>query len=325
MRALVTGATGFIGRHLCRALTAAGDDVIALVRPTSNRAGVAAARFAIGDVTDPASLIAAVAEVDVVFHLAAMLGAPWHPDFLTTNAVGVRNVCAAAAQAARPPRVVATSSIAAAGPARGARTEDDPPAPVSRYGASKLAGEQAAREFAARVPITIVRPPVVFGGGDLAMLPAFRMAARGVAVAPGRGRVSLIHVTDLVAAIRAAAVRGEALTPDGVGRGIYFAGADESPAIPELARRVAAAVGRPRALIVPAPAWAVWAGALVGEAIGRLGGYDLFSRDKAREATAGDWVCATGKARDQLGWTPAATLDARLAETAADYRAAGRL
>ncbi len=325
MRALVTGATGFIGRHLCRALTAAGDDVVALVRKTSRRDGVEARGFAVGDVTDPASLAAAVADVDVVFHLAAMLGSPWHPDFLTTNAVGVRNVCAAAAQAARPPRVVATSSVAAAGPARGARTEDDPPAPVSRYGASKLAGEQAAREYAARVPISIVRPPVVFGGGDQAMRPAFRMAARGVAITPGRGRVSLIHVTDLVALLRAAALAGETLTPDGVGRGIYFGGVDESPAIGDLARRIAIAVGRPRALILPAPAAAVWAGALVGEAIGRLGGNDLFSRDKAREALAGDWVCATGKARAQLGWAPAASLDARLAETAAAYRAAGQL
>jgi nucleoside-diphosphate-sugar epimerase len=329
MRALVTGATGFIGRHLCAALRAAGDDVTALVRPSSNRGALEAlgVGFAVGDVNDAASVAAAVdgAGAEVVFHLAAMLGSPWHPDFLRTNAAGVRHIAAACAAAASAPRLVITSSMAASGPSPGRpRVEDDPPEPVSRYGASKLAGEQAARELAARVPITVVRPPIVFGGGDRAMLPVFRLAARGLAVAPGAGAVSLSHVADLVTLIRAAAA-GETLAPDGTpGHGVYFGGADESPTIPELARRVAAVVGR-RALVVPVPRWVVRAGGAVGELWGRAGGYDLFSRDKAREALAGDWVCSTAKARSQLGWAPAAPLDARLAETAADYRSAGWL
>ena len=326
MQALVTGATGFIGRHLCAALVRAGDDVTALVRPTSNRAALEAlgVRFAIGDVNDPASLRFDGAEV--VFHLAAMLGSPWHPDFMRTNAAGVRHVAAACAAAGA--RLVATSSMAASGPSTPlgrARTEDDPPSPVSRYGASKLAGEQAARELAAKVAITIVRPPVVFGGGDHAMLPLFKLAARGVAPVPTRNAVSLVHVEDLVGLLRAAAT-GETITPEGVGQGVYFGGFDETPSWPELARRVASAVGT-RALSFAPPRFVLAAGAAVAERYAKWRGsdFELLSGDKAKEALAGDWVVSTAKARAQLGWAPARSLDERLAETAAAYRAAGLL
>jgi nucleoside-diphosphate-sugar epimerase len=330
VKALVTGATGFIGRHLCAALRAAGDDVTALVRPTSRREALDAlgVRFAVGDVGDPASLPAAVAGAEVVFHLAAMLGSPWHPDFLKTNAVGVRNVAAACASAARPPRMIVVSSMAAAGPSPSpgvVRVEDDPPAPVSRYGASKLAGEQAARELAGKLPITVVRPPVVFGGGDRAMLPLFQLAGRGVAVTPGRGALSLVHVEDLVALLRAA-VAGETLAPEGSpGRGVYFGGFDEHPSWPELARRVAAAMGRQRMLTLAAPRWMLTVGGAAAERWARWRGsdFELLSSDKAKEAKAGDWMCSAAKAAAQLGWRPAASLDERLAETAAAYRAAG--
>ena len=327
MKALVTGATGFIGRHLCAALVRAGDDVTALVRASSNRAPLErlGVRFAVGDVNEPASLDFTGAEV--VFHLAAMLGSPWHPDFLRTNATGVRHVAAACAAAGA--RLVCTSSMAASGPSTPlgrARTEDDAPAPVSRYGASKLAGEQAARELAAKVAITIVRPPIVFGGGDHAMLPMFKLAARGIAPVPVKDALSLVHVEDLVALLRAAAL-GETLTATGVGQGVYFAGLIETPRWTELAARVAAAVGRARVLSFAPPRFLLAAGAGVAERWARWRGsdFELLSGDKAREALAGDWIVSAAKARAQLGWSPAAPLDQRLAETAAAYREAGLL
>ncbi|HVK75342.1 MAG TPA: NAD(P)-dependent oxidoreductase [Kofleriaceae bacterium] len=332
MKALVTGATGFIGRHLCAALRAAGDEVTALVRSTSRRDALEplGVTFAVGDVNQPASLASAADGADVVFHLAAMLGAPWHPDFLRTNADGVRHVAEACASLPRPPRLVVTSSAAASGPSPApgvARVEDDRPTPVSRYGESKLAGEQAARDLAGRLPITIVRPPVVFGGGDRAMLPLFQMAARGLAVTPTRDQVSLVHVEDLVALLRAAAA-GETLATDGPpGRGVYFGGFDEAPTWPALARRVAAAVGRSRTLTLTPPRWMLAAGGAAAERWARWRGtdFELLSGDKAREGLAGDWIVSPAKAGAQLGWRPAASLDARLADTARAYRADGLL
>src|SRR5581483_5661701 len=97
-------------------------------------------------------------------------------DFFEVNERGTRFVAEACAAQTFPPRLVLVSSVAAAGPApRGqVRTEADPPAPVSHYGRSKLAGERAAAKFAASVPITIVRPGVVFGPRDTGFVQVLR-------------------------------------------------------------------------------------------------------------------------------------------------------
>jgi len=327
VRALVTGASGFIGRALTRVLVDAGDNVTCLVRESSNRAPLEAlgVRFAVGDVTQPESLVDAAVGVDVVFHLAAMLAEPWHPDFLRTNALGVRHILDACAAVKAPPRVVLTSSMAAAGPSPdGPRTEDDPPDPVSRYGASKLAGEAAAREYADRVPVTIVRPPVVFGPGDTAMLPAFRAARRGIGVVYNRAAFSMIHVDDLARLLRTVALSGAICARAGsLGRGVYFGADEQAPTARELWALLGRAMGR-TVRVLPVPSAVVHVAGLVAEAAGRLGASTLLSRDKTAEATAGSWVCSTAKARG-LGWSPAAPLDARLSETGAWYRAQGML
>ncbi len=333
--ALVTGATGFIGRRLVAALLARGDEVIALARPSSDRSGLLALpvgagghlRFALGDVTDGGSLQQAAAGVDVVYHLAAMLKAPWHSDFMRTNAEGTALMARAAGALAPPPVLVAVSSVAAAGPSPPgrARHEGDAPAPVSRYGRSKLEAGAGARAYASAVPITLVRPPVVFGPEDRAALPLFAACARGLQVVPGFGepRLSMIYVDDLCAALIAAAAGGEAHEAAHDGRGVYFAAAVEQPSIAELGVLIGSALERRvRVLRVPAPLCLAVGAA--GEAVARLRGVaSIVNLDKMREATAGSWCCDASKARAQLGFAPAATLAERLRSTALWYRAEG--
>lgn len=330
-RALVTGATGFIGARLVRALLARGDEVTALVRASSDRSQLEplGVRFAVGDVTDADSLRAPAAGADVVFHLAAMLKQPWDPGFLTTNADGVGHVADACAAAEVPPVLVAVSSIAAAGPARQSRPlrEDDPPHPVSQYGDAKLRGERAAIERAGRVPVTIVRPPIVFGEGDRTALPMFKAVARGVHPVPsGDPTTSMIHVDDLAAALAAAAERGERVPADATpGAGIYYAAAEEIPAFSEVGRMIAAGLER-SVRMVPAPAAFTHVLGAAVEAVARLRGKaGILSRDKAREATAGSWACTAAKARRDLDFTPARPLAERLHQTARWYREQGWL
>lgn len=331
-RALVTGGTGFIGGHLVETLCARGDEVTCLVRATSDRARLEAlgCSFAVGDITDAASITAAAGEADVVYHLAAMLKQPWHPEFMSTNADGTRVVARACAEADAPPVLVAISSIAASGPAPEgrARVEADPPAPVSRYGASKLGGEAAARELAAALPITLVRPPVVVGERDTASLPLFQTAARGVHMVPGRGhdRLSMVHVVDLVAAIIAAGDHGERLPADDDerGTGIYFACADEHPTVRELGALLANAVGRDRVRVIAAPRALTKLIGGVAEGVARLRDKpSILNYDKMLEANAGSWECSADKARTQLGWRPGAPLVARLEQTGTWYREQG--
>jgi nucleoside-diphosphate-sugar epimerase len=202
-KALVTGATGFIGSKLTERLLADGNDVTCLVRDPARAQALRAlgVRLALGDVRDPDAMLAAVDGADVVYHLAGMVRAFRSDEMMETNARAFRNVADACAQCTTPPRLIFVSSLAAAGPSPAGRprVESDPPAPVSNYGRTKRAAELIAEEYAARIPITIVRPPIVFGEGDQNMLAVFRSIFRlGIHLALGvaYSRYSLIHVSD---------------------------------------------------------------------------------------------------------------------------------
>jgi len=215
VRTLVTGASGFIGVHTARALIAAGHEVVALVRPRSPREALEAVgvrSWALGDLAEPESLARAVVGVDAVIHLASLLKVPWKPEFRSVNIGGTAALAEACAAQVRPPVLVVVSSLAAGGPAPQdrARTEQDGAQPVSAYGHMKLACEAAARAQAARVPVTIVRPPMVIGEGDRWALGLFTSAQKGLHVVPSRApsRVCLIHAADLAPVLVRAVERG---------------------------------------------------------------------------------------------------------------------
>jgi len=337
-KTLVTGISGFVGLHLAKTLVARGDRVVGLVRPTSrvDRLEALGVEFVTGDVTDPASLRKAVSGVDLVIHLAGLVKAFSREEFVRVNEQGTRNVAAACRDLTTPPVLVVISSLAAAGPSTldRPRREEDPAAPVSHYGHSKLAGERAAAEFSADIPVTIVRPPIVFGEYDPNSLEMFRPIARpGIHVVPGfrQRSVALIHAADLSAGLVLAADRGARLAPVGdatsdPGQGYYFFADDEQPNYADLGRRIGVALGRRRVRVVRVPEWTSWSVATASEMAARLRGRpSILNRDKIREATAGSWICSVDRARDELGFRPAASLDERLRQTAESYRQSGQL
>ncbi|MGA2620936.1 MAG: NAD-dependent epimerase/dehydratase family protein [Thermoguttaceae bacterium] len=235
---LITGANGFIGAHLLQELVARGHDVTCLVRCSSvlERIRRLAVRLVEGDITDRESLPAAVAGQEVVFQLAGCLRALRVEQFFEVNQQGLSNVAWACARLGTPPVLVACSSLAAVGPSAAGRPriESDRPAPVSYYGRSKWAGERALRPWADRLPITIVRPPVVFGESDRATRELFWPIARlGLHLAPGwrEQRFSLIHAADLVALLILAAERGKRIVPAAAGDSPSDAGDHPDPAV----------------------------------------------------------------------------------------------
>jgi nucleoside-diphosphate-sugar epimerase len=330
---LVTGASGFIGRHLVRRLIELGDRVSCLVRTTSriDELRSAGAQVITGDVTDCASIgrALAVSKAGVVFHLAGLTKTLRTDDFLRVNAGGVESVGAACAERTDKPVLVVVSSLAAAGPCavNRPRVESDLPIPVSNYGRSKLAGEQAAGMYAGRVPISIIRPPIVFGSGDRGVLEMFRPIARwGIHAVPGRSeqRFSLIHVADLVEGLLLAAEKGERLHSNGLpGQGVYFMATEDELTYTELGQAMAIALGKKRATVVHLPGPLVRLVGFCGDAMGRIRQRPAWvNSDKMTEAMAGSWMCSSAKARTHLGWSTAAALADRLHETAQWYRQA---
>jgi nucleoside-diphosphate-sugar epimerase len=231
---------------------------------------------------------------------------------------------------------VCVSSLAATGPAADGRPRiaTDPPGPVSHYGRSKRAGEQAAAAFADRVPITIIRPPMVFGEGDRASLPLYTMIARwGIHLVPGRGRnrVSLVHAADLAELMILAAQRGTRIKPPGAadarpGRGYYFAACPEAPAYADLGQMIGAAVGRSRVKLLRVATPLVWMVAAAGSALARIRRRPAYMNlDRVREVMAGSWLCSPQAAIEELGFSVKASLADRLRQTAAWYRQEGWL
>jgi nucleoside-diphosphate-sugar epimerase len=334
---LVTGASGFIGFHLVDALVARGDQVTALARTTSNveRIQPLGVKLVYGDVTDPESLPAAVAGHSIVYHLAGCLRALRVEQFYRVNEQGVRNICRACAEQPTPPALVVVSSLAAAGPSPPGRLriERDPAAPVSDYGRSKRAGELAAEQYASRVPITVVRPPIVFGEADRDMLKIFLSVLRSrIHFVPGYAprKFSLIHAADLADLLIRAAAQGERLAPveqqdeANSAQGCYFAAAQEHPTYYQLGRMIGTALGLGWMMPIPLAKPVVWMVAAASHGTARARGRPAhFSIDKAREATAGAWACSAEKAVRQLGFSVTVPLADRLRQTAQWYRQEG--
>jgi nucleoside-diphosphate-sugar epimerase len=333
-KVLVTGASGFIGRHLVAALTERGDEVACLVRHSSNVDWLNSykAELLYGDVADPDKLGDYVASKDYVYHVAGCTTAITRREYYRVNQLGVRNIVAACARQTTPPVLLSVSSLAAAGPAHNGRSliEADPPRPISIYGRSKRAGEIEAEVMAGRVPISIVRPPIVFGEGDKMGLAMFRSIDKiGLHVVPslGRNRYSLIHAADLAHLLIGAAERGTRLPPPlmngspRTGKGYYFAACEIDPIYDDLGKMIAKALDRRRVIPLHLAVPLVWMVSAGVEAISQIERRPLYLHiDKAREITAGSWCCSSKAARDDFGYQVQAPIEDRLRQTIEWYR-----
>jgi nucleoside-diphosphate-sugar epimerase len=326
MRCLVTGASGFVGSHLVDALVARGDEVTALVRRTSNRRWLehGAVRCTLGSFDDPASLEDAVRGQDAVFHIAGVITALTRRDYFRTNVDGTRRLVEACRRAAPGlKRFLHVSSLAACGPARGIPAVDEttPCHPVSPYGESKLGGERAAMAASPDLPVTAVRPPVVVGPRDSALLPFFRVAKHGLRPILGeRKHLSLVYVSDLVAGILLAAS-----APRAAGQ-VYFVTGRGWHDYDALSLAMARASGVRRTVRLRVPMSALSVAALAMETIAPLtGNTPMLTGFKIREISQQRWTCTAAKAEQELGFAPRVGLDEAMEHTARWYRDEGLL
>jgi nucleoside-diphosphate-sugar epimerase len=307
--ALVTGATGFIGRHVVAALAAAGQRVRALVLPHDDTSAIATTAVAIarGDVTDRDAVRAAAQGARRIYHLAAVVG-DWGPDalFERINVGGTRAVLDAATEAGAQ-RVVMVSSIVVYGSRlhRGPCDEDAPrELGLGPYGRTKRASEELALDYHGfgRVPVTVVRPGNVFGAGSgLWVDELARILRRGLGmwIDDGEGDATLAHVDNVVDVIVRA---GE--HPGAAGR-IYNAIDGGGVSWKQYLRDVAAAAGAPAPTrSLPRPLAAATAAAM--ERAWRLAGRrdrPLLTRE-AVQLFASRPPVPIARAATELGYTP---------------------
>lgn len=326
MKILVTGSTGFIGSHLLDLLLERGHDVRVLLRAQSSAGslGERSVERVTGSFDDVDSLRAAVSGVDAVYHVAGVTAARDRAGYFSGNVAATRNLLEAVARFnPNVGRVVHVSSQAAAGPSVDADhpiDESAPRRPITTYGESKAAAEEEVERRMDLLPLTIVRPPAVYGQRDPEILRFFSVVARGFAPLIGfdRKKVSLVHVQDLV---RGFVLAGE--SPVAVGR-TYFISSEKFYTWPEVGEVTARVLGRKsiRSLRVPHAVVFV-AGALSGM-LGRFQAKPpVFNYEKARDITQRYWTCSVDRAVKEIGYHQEISLEEGVRRTVAWYREVG--
>lgn len=293
----ITGATGFVGRHVLEQALAAGHRVRALARrPQPSREGV---EWIAGDLGDSQALGVLAAGADALVHIAGAVNAD-RAGFVAANIEGTRAVLAAA-EATGVRHFVHVSSLSAREPQ------------LSLYGWSKREGEVLVE--ASPLSWTIVRPSGVYGPGDTELLDMFRLARWKLALLPPPGRVSLVAVQDLARLLLTLATR------DGE-RAIYEVDDGLAMTHAELTQAIGSAVGRrvlpihlPRALL-----------SLAAAADGRLrGSAAKLTPDRVGYLCHPDWTADHARRPPPALWRPRIAAAPGLAATAAWYRAQGLL
>lgn len=328
MRAVVTGATGFIGSHLVDALLARGDEVTCVGRPGGARrwlAGASIEYLPVG-VNDVTPLTRAFAGADVVVHLAGCNHAPSQPELYRLNTEGTACVMrAAAALGSRAPHVILASSVAATGSCAEGEllSPDSTPRPLSHYGRSKILAEAVVHAYADRVPATILRLPSVYGPRERGVYKFFQLVRRGIALTVGGWdrEVSLIYIKDLVQGL-VAATQGERRSAGGR---IFYLTHPDLVTWRTVAQTIGRALGRqPILLSIPeAVAQLIAVGA---EGIAALRGRSAgLNRERVHEIAQERWACDPSRAIKELGFRPRFPVADGIPETVAWYREAGWL
>ncbi|SKC63828.1 NAD-dependent epimerase/dehydratase family protein [Paraburkholderia hospita] len=312
--AVVTGASGFVGRVLSSAIIEQGGHVIGLVRqPRTTVDGVEECVMSAPDFADLDACWPRDRQCDAVIHLAARVhmmrdtAADPFATYRETNVEGSLRI-ARAAHAAGARRMVFVSSIKALGDSDGGRPlrESDEPRPTDPYGISKLEAEQALRSYGQQtgLEIVIVRPPLVYGPGVRAnFLQLVRALAKGVPLPLGAiaARRSMVFVENLASALAECATN-----PRAAGETFHVADSDDL-SVTELARILADQLGAPRRLVpVPAP-WLRLAGKLTG-------------RSDQIERLIGSLQLDSSRICEVLNWRPPYTIEQGLSKTASWYR-----
>lgn len=329
MKVLVTGATGFVGRHLVKALLEKGAFVRALVRKASNLSGLenSGVEFVYGDITDRDSLQGIAKNVGVVYHLAAMghvsaASEEAYRKSYEVNVTGTQNLIEECLKA-EVKRFIHFSSTAAMGLIKRPTIDESAECqPTTPYQRSKFESEQCINAYFRDkdLPSLILRPCMIYGvGGRGEFLKWCRLIKKGFFLKVGMGKnlTPFVHVQDVVQAAVLASENGQ--------EGETYLVASKQSYELELIRNLAAKHLGVKKPYVYVPKWAALTGAYALEnAAKRLKCTPVVTSKNIRSISTGR-VFSIEKAKSHLGYHPATDLETGVKETVHWYRDQGYL
>jgi nucleoside-diphosphate-sugar epimerase len=323
-RALITGGNGFIGSHLIEYLVAKNVKVRCIDKSQGDFRWSEGIEVEVirGDLNDGDILKNAVSDVDVVFHLAGRTRGAMKEEFFQDNVQTTENILRAIIEFnPQLKRFVLISSQAVVGPSLDGipRNESSELNPISYYGESKLAAERIVQAYSSRLPMTIIRPPTVFGPRDMDVLEFFRYIKMGISPILGAREktVSMIYVSDLVRGMCLAAEH-----PAAVGQ-TYFIASDQTVTWNEISDAISELMEK-KVIRIYIPGCILTFIALITETVSKIRGkYSLLTLKKVQELVQSNWVVDGSKARHDLGFVAETTLKEGLEKAFAWYKEQG--
>lgn len=318
---VVTGASGFVGSHLVDRLIKEGHHVKCILRKSSSRKWLDGKPVEIIDsgLFDRDKLKTILKDADYLFHVAGVVKAKHYQDYLNGNVETTRALLETVAEVnPRIKKVIIVSSLTACGPSMNGitSTEETIEHPLTRYGKSKLEQEKLAKSFMDRLPITIIRPPAVFGPRDTEIFLVFKTYKAGLMTLIGfdKKELSLVYVEDLVNGIYLAAVSNKSNGQT------YFIAAEEINNWIEVSGYLSKAIGR-KAINLHLPHFIVYSVAAIAQFFALFSSKAAtFNIEKARDFVQNAWTCDVSKAKKELGYSQSITIEEAMIRTAGWYK-----
>ena len=318
---VVTGASGFVGSHVVDKLLAEGHEVRCILRSSSSKRWLENKPVKIFNcgLFDRAALAPILKDANYLFHIAGVVKAKNEEEYFKGNVETTRVLLDLLCEVnPNIEKVVVVSSQTACGPSLDGKpvTEETPEHPITRYGKSKLAQEQLVKRYMEKLPVTIIRPPAVFGERDTEIYLFFKTYKKGLMGLIGfnRKEVSLVYVADLVQGIYLSAVSEKSAGQ------IYFIGTEQYYDWQMIGEASKMAIGK-KALTVKIPHFLVYNVAAVAQFIALFStGAATFNIEKARDFVQQAWTCDVSKAVRDLGYRQTVSLEEGIKRTVDWYR-----
>lgn len=322
----LTGATGFVGSFVAQKLIERKHQVTCLVRNTSNRRWIEQLplTYCTGSLYQPDSYKDAVKAADYILHIAGVTKALNRDEYYRGNVNATEYLLdTVVRQNPNIKRFLLVSSQAAVGPSPGPEPIDEtaPMNPLTDYGKSKMEAERIAHNYMDKIPITIVRPPAVYGPRDTDVLNFFKNMKWGINLQVGRTDqlVSLIYVEDLAEGIIRAAFSSHTAGET------YFLCEDPPYRWSEFARIAARVMGK-KYITVRVPYFLAYGVATLLEIISQIQRQPtILNRQKMREIKEPYWALSCKKAEEHFGFRTTIPLPEGIRRTVEWYRQMGWL